>query len=85
MEFLSYITENALVLIPVLVIIGQIVKGIEKIDNKWIPLLLLPLGIVGAMALGGWNIDGAVQGILITGAAVYGNQLVKQLKPNKNI
>ena len=84
MEFLSYITENALVLIPVLVIIGQIVKGIEKIDNKWIPLLLLPLGIVGAMALGGWNIDGAVQGILITGAAVYGNQLVKQLKPNKN-
>lgn len=84
MEFLSYITENALVLIPVLVIIGQIVKGIEKIENKWIPLLLLPLGIVGAMALGGWNIDGAVQGILITGAAVYGNQLVKQLKPNKN-
>lgn len=80
MEFLNYITENALILIPVLVIIGQIIKGIEAIANKWIPLILLPIGILGAMALGGWTIDSAVQGILITGAAVYGNQLVKQLK-----
>lgn len=80
MEFLSYITENALILIPVLIIIGQIIKGIEAIANKWIPLILLPLGIVGAMALGGWTVDSAIQGILVAGAAVYGNQLVKQLK-----
>ena len=80
MEFLNYITENALVLIPVLIIIGQIIKGIEAIANKWIPLILLPLGIVGAMALGGWTVDSAIQGILVAGAAVYGNQLVKQLK-----
>lgn len=80
MEFLNYITENALILIPVLIIIGQIIKGIEAIANKWIPLILLPLGIVGAMALSGWTVDGAVQGVLITGAAVYGDQLVKQLK-----
>lgn len=80
MEFLNYITENALILIPVLVIIGQIIKGIEAIANKWIPMILLPIGILGAMALGGWTIDSAIQGILITGAAVYGNQLVKQLK-----
>lgn len=80
MEILQYITQNALVLIPVLIIIGQIIKGIEKIPDKWIPLILLPLGIVGAMALGGWTVDSAVQGILVTGTAVYGNQIVKQLK-----
>ena len=80
MEVLNYITENALILIPVLIIIGQIVKGIEKIPDKWIPLILLPLGIAGAMALGGWTVDSAVQGILVTGTAVYGNQIVKQLK-----
>ena len=80
MEILQYITQNALVLIPVLIIIGQIIKGIKKIPDKWIPLILLPLGIVGAMALGGWTVDGAIQGILITGTAVYGNQIVKQLK-----
>ncbi len=32
MEFFSYITENALILIPVLYIIGMILKGIEKIN-----------------------------------------------------
>lgn len=80
MEILKYITENALILIPVLLIIGQIIKSIEKIPDKYIPLILLPLGIVGAMALGGWTIDSAVQGILVTGVSVYGNQIVKQLK-----
>lgn len=80
MEVFSYITENALILIPVLIILGQIIKGIEKIPDKWIPLILLPLGIAGAMALGGWTVDSAVQGILVTGTAVYGNQIVKQLK-----
>ena len=79
MEILSYIMENALVLIPVLVIIGEIIKNIEKIPDKWIPLILLPLGIGGALALGGLSVDSAIQGILITGAAVYGNQIVKQL------
>ena len=80
MEILSYIMENALVLIPVLVIIGEIIKNIEKIPDKWIPLILLPLGIAGALALGGLSVDSAIQGILVTGAAVYGNQIVKQLK-----
>ena len=80
MEILSYIMENALVLIPVLVIIGEIIKNIEKIPDKWIPLILLPIGIAGALALGGLSVDSAIQGILVTGAAVYGNQIVKQLK-----
>ena len=83
MEILEYITENAYILIPVLLVIGQIVKNIKVIPDKWIPLILLPLGIVGAMALGGWTVESAiqgVQGVLVTGAAVYGNQIYKQLK-----
>ena len=80
MDFLSYITENALILIPVLVVIGQIIKNIQLIDNKWIPLILLPLGVVGAMALGGWTVDAAIQGVLVAGVAVYSNQIVKQMK-----
>lgn len=80
MDILNYILDNALVLIPVLVIIGGILKNIEKIPDKWIPLILLPLGIAGALALGGLSVDSAIQGILVTGAAVYGNQIVKQLK-----
>lgn len=83
MELLSYITEKAIVLIPVLLIIGQILKNIQKIPDKYIPLLLLPLGIVGAMALGGWTFDSAIQGVLVTGTAVYGDQIVKQLTKNE--
>lgn len=83
MEILTYIKENALIMIPVLLIVGQIIKTIQKIPDKWIPLILLPIGIVGAMALGGWTVDSAIQGILVTGAAVYGNQIVKQLRKNE--
>ncbi|MCD7774943.1 MAG: phage holin family protein [Clostridiales bacterium] len=80
MNILNYIVDNALILIPVLIVIGQIVKSVEKIPDKWIPLILLPIGILGGGALVGWSADGIIQGVLVTGAAVYGNQLVKQLK-----
>ena len=79
MEILKYITENALVLIPALYILGEIIKGIRVIDNKWIPVILLPVGVVGAMALGGWSVDSAIQGVLVTGVTVYGDQVIKQI------
>lgn len=83
MDFLNYITENAYILIPALLIIGKIIKGINKIPDKWIPLILLPVGIAGSLALGGMSIQSAVQGVLITGVSVYGNQVVKQLKKDE--
>ena len=79
MEIIGYIMDNALILIPALIVIGAIIKQVEAIPNKWIPLILLPLGIAGALALGGLSADSVIQGILVTGASVYGNQLVKQL------
>ncbi len=79
MEFINYITENALILIPVLYIIGMILKGIERIKDKYIPLILLPIGMSLAMALIGININAIIQGILVVGVSVYTNQLVKQI------
>lgn len=76
----EYIVENALVLVPVLNIIGMIVKNTEKIPDKYIPLILLFFGIVGTVAILGLSPQSVVQGVLVTGAAVYGNQVVKQLK-----
>lgn len=84
MDFLSYITENALILIPVLSIIGAIIKGIEKIKDKYIPIILLPIGIGLSMGImGAISVDSIVQGVLITGASVYANQLVKQSKKSE--
>ena len=65
MEVLGYITENALILIPALLIIGQIIKNIEAIPDKWIPVILLPIGIAGALLCGGLSVDSAIQGILV--------------------
>ncbi|CDM68993.1 putative membrane protein [Clostridium bornimense] len=80
MDFLKYITEKMLILIPALYIIGMIIKGTDKIKNKYIPVILLPLGIAGAIGIGGLNVDSIIQGILITGVTVYGNQLITQYK-----
>ena len=77
---MKYITENALILIPVLNIIGMIIKGFPKITDKYIPLILLFFGVTGAVAIMGFNAEAVIQGVLITGTAVYGNQIFKQLK-----
>lgn len=61
-------------------ILGALIKGIEKIPDKYIPLILLVFGVLGAFGIIGFSVDAAIQGVLITGVAVYGNQLVKQLK-----
>lgn len=78
-NIMNYITENALILIPVLYVLGAMLKGTQKIEDKYIPIILLPVGIVLAMFLVGFNVNGVIQGILITGASVYANQIVKQI------
>lgn len=80
MEIIEYILDKALILIPVLNIIGMLLKNIEKIPDKYIPLILLGFGILGAVALAGVSADAVIQGVLVTGVAVYGNQIVKQMK-----
>ena len=80
MNFEKFISENALVLIPCLYIIGAILKGTNITKDKYIPLILLPLGIIGGILITDQhNIQGIVQGILVTGSTVYINQLTKQL------
>ena len=80
MEFMEYITENALILIPVLYVIGMFLKALEFIKDKYIPCILLVIGIVFSIALIGFNVNAIIQGILVSGATVLGNQLIKQYK-----
>jgi len=78
MDFAQYIAQNALVLIPVLYVLGMLIKNTEKIDDKYIPILLLIAGVAGAVGIMGINADAVVQGVLVTGTTVYTNQLIKQ-------
>lgn len=79
MEVMQYIVDNALVLIPVLYILGAILKGTSKIDDKYIPILLLPVGVAFSIAIMGISVDAVIQGILVVGVTVYGNQVIKQI------
>ena len=79
MEMLKdYILDNALILIPVIYVLGMMLKGTEKVSDKYIPIILLPIGVILAMLIVGFTVNGFIQGILVTGVAVYANQLVKQ-------
>ncbi|MEI6580340.1 MAG: phage holin family protein [Eubacteriales bacterium] len=83
MNILDFVLKQGLILIPMLYIVGMILKGIEIIPDKYIPVILLPVGIAGSFGLFGLSVSSAVQGVFVTGAAVYGNQIVKQLLNQK--
>lgn len=70
--------ENALVLIPALYVIVFILKKTESVVDKYIPVILLPIGVAGAVAVMGLSAESVIQGILVVGATVLTNQVVKQ-------
>lgn len=80
MDLISYIVSEGLILIPVLYIIGLMIKQTPKIQDWFIPYILGALGILGAVSLMGLSAQSVIQGILIAGAAVYTNQTIKQTK-----
>lgn len=76
----EYIINDALILIPVLNIIGVILKNINNqyISDKYIPVALLVIGILLTVWMLGFNPDSVIQGVLVSGASVFINQLFKQ-------
>lgn len=79
MDVVNYIVQEGLVMIPVLYIIGEIVKGTELLSNKWIPLTLLIVSVgFTPLLLGAYTADNIVQAVLVAGVTVFGNELIKQ-------
>lgn len=78
MNIINYIMDEALVLVPVLLIIGKIVKDTPNIKNWMIPYILLVIGTVLAGLMMGFSLNSFIQGVLVTGTAVFSHQIVKQ-------
>ncbi|MBO5147093.1 MAG: phage holin family protein [Clostridia bacterium] len=92
MNFEEFIKPELLILIPVLYLIGTGIKKSKKISDSLIPIIL---GGVGVLLSALWVLaisdissgkeiavaifTAVTQGILIAGASVYSNQLIKQL------
>ena len=79
MDIINFIIEEGLIMIPVLYIIGEIIKFTGVLNNKWIPLTLLVFSVLFTpLLLGGFTPDNIVQAVLVTGVTVLGDQLIKQ-------
>ena len=93
-EYLKeYIKPELLILAIVLYFVGIGIKNTEIIKDKYIPLILGILGIIisaiyviATSSVTGYQdiliiiFTSIVQGILVAGASVYVNQLIKQIK-----
>ena len=79
MDILNYVVEEGLIMIPVLYIIGEIIKGTEWLTDKWIPLVLLVISVgFTPTLLGSYNATNIVQAVLVAGATVFSHELLKQ-------
>ena len=74
----SFILENFAILVPVIYIIGMFLKVNSKVPNWIIPWILLLCGIGFSIWMVGFGVESIIQGILVSGSAVFGNQLFKQ-------
>lgn len=88
MEITNYICPELLCLIPMLWVLGRLLKSAPFFSDNLIPLALGVVGVLTAVCYfvgeEGMNdaaglVTAAVQGILCAGAAVYGHQMVRQL------
>jgi len=78
MDLQKFIIDQAFILVPVLYIIGKILKNTPKIKDWTIPYLLLIFGIAGAIGIMGFTVEALFQGVIVTGMTVFSNQLIKQ-------
>lgn len=91
-DILQNINAQMLIIIPVLIIIGKLIKESVIIKNKYIPVILTAISIILSC---GWLfiyadenpaqtiLDGVMQGVLYAGLSVYGNQIFKQFKKDE--
>jgi uncharacterized membrane protein YkvI len=85
-DILAFIRPEMLVLIPVLIILGLMLKKATYIEDWTIPIILGGIGIILAILILGFAEDftgeiilnGILQGILAAGMAVYVHQLTIQ-------
>lgn len=79
MDILKFILEDGLVMIPVIYILVNIVKGTDIINKKYLPLvaLLSSIAITPLILTGGYTASNIVQAILVAGATVFTHEVVE--------
>ncbi|EMJ5512788.1 phage holin family protein [Clostridioides difficile] len=79
-NLISFIPEQLLILVAALYVIGAGCKKYKQLDNKYIPVVLLALGIGFSVWMLGLNPTSVLQGVICWGISIGINQTYKQLK-----
>ncbi|CCL36112.1 TPA: phage holin family protein [Clostridioides difficile] len=79
-NLISFIPEQLLILVAALSIIGKGCKKYKQLDNKYIPIILLVLGIGFSIWMLGFSPNAVLQGVICWGISIGINQTYKQLK-----
>ena len=83
LDIMTFVEQYAL--IPVAAVcwmMGWLLKHVwENFPNRFIPLVLLPIAIVGVLWLNSWAVtpENVLAGICSAAVAVYAHQAVKQI------
>lgn len=97
-QILQYVKPELLILIPVLYLLGMLIKKTELINDKMIPIIIgisgILLSIIWVLATSELNnaqniliavFTGLTQGILCAGVSTFANQIYKQFKKDNDV
>lgn len=78
MDLVQFIPEQLILLVISIYILGTACVKYPKLDNKYIPVVLLLMSILFSIWILGFNPTSILQGILCWGTAIGINQTIKQ-------
>lgn len=78
LDLISFIMEEAFIIVPAIWVIGIFLKRTPLVPDWTVVWILLAFGILGGIGILGFTVMGIIQGIIVTGVAVLGYQLVTQ-------
>lgn len=87
LDIMAIIEQYAIIPVAVVcVLLGALLKHVwEGFPNRFIPLVLLPVAVVGVLWLNGWAVtpENIMAGICSAALAVYLHQTGKHLLPQE--
>lgn len=82
--FSSFLPANSILIIIAIYFIGNILKQLEFIKDKYILLILLPISIIiTCLFYNSFNMATIINGIVVTALSNLVNQIFKQASKNE--
>lgn len=78
MDLMQFVAEANIVVVAVLWALGEVIKHMDGLKDKFIPIILVLVGVGLMVWQDGFVPMSVMQGILCAGAAVLVDQVAKQ-------